>query len=96
MKAQNVPIKYTFRAWRGRLCCWPGNVQRWIQQNAGGELVVTAMPGVGPVPCKRLDYGAAERTMAAIQPKAISDILRAGFPVVLSRESIPAFALKLI
>jgi hypothetical protein len=90
MKTQNQP-NVTMRLWKGRLCVWPGNVQRWIEEDESNELSVRKAPVIGHVPATRLQYGTAERMLREM-PGNIANWLREGMPVVVQKAQLPTWS----
>ncbi len=101
MSAKSIPVnipmndKRTLRYFKGRLCCWPGSVQRWIAEDHNGELVVNGVPGLGHVCPTRLEYGTAKHVLAEL-PERVRALLAAEFPVVVNVRELPDFARALV
>lgn len=78
--------RVTMRLHKGRLCLWPGNVQRWIERNKADELVVDHYPCIGHVAAAKVDN--AEEVYEAL-PSSMQNWLASGMAVVIGREHLP-------
>jgi len=89
------PNRITLRFWKGRLCTWRGNVQKWIEQDRSGEISVLNAPVVGHVPCVRLVNGTSAKVMSEL-PRNVVGVLQSGMAVVMRRADLPERAQTLL